>query len=245
VAELAGAAGIPLMELHAGHEMTFGAVRLRVLAPSRDTPMSLAADEANDRSLVIRARTPAATILFTGDIEAEAQASIVRGDDVRADILKVPHHGSRTTTAEFLRAVGPRLALVSAGSDNTFGHPHPTVTTTLAALGATVARTDLDGDVVIVGPAADLRTVTSRRRAPHTHSGPAPERRRGSRSGLVRVTIISMREGVEEERVVRRPRWPSRVRRPRDSGRTRPGAAERRCSAPCTRSAPGDVGGRT
>ncbi|MFD6452698.1 ComEC/Rec2 family competence protein [Nocardia sp. NPDC060220] len=181
--ELAGAADIPLMELHAGHEMTFGAVGLRVLAPSRDLPTSLSADAANDRSLVMRARTPAGTILFTGDIEAEAQARIMRGEDVRADVLKVPHHGSRTTTPAFLRAVGPRLALVSAGSDNTFGHPHPTVTSTLAALGATVARTDLEGDVVIVGTAADLRTVTSRRRAPQTRHGPTPGWRRGSRSG--------------------------------------------------------------
>ncbi|MFJ2667220.1 ComEC/Rec2 family competence protein [Nocardia fluminea] len=174
VAELAGAAGIPLMEIHAGHEMTFGAVGLRVLAPRRDMPTSLAADEANDRSVVLRARTPAGTILFTGDIEAEAQVRMMRGADVRADILKVPHHGSRTTTTEFLRSVAPRLALVSAGSDNTFGHPHPTVITTLAALGATVARTDLDGDVVIVGTATDLRAVTSRRRAPQTRQGPAP-----------------------------------------------------------------------
>ncbi|MFE1593984.1 ComEC/Rec2 family competence protein [Nocardia sp. NPDC058705] len=166
VARLAGASGIPLTELHAGHEMTFGTVGLRVLAPSKEVPTSLAADQANDRSLVLRARTQAGTILFTGDIEAEVQGRILRAGEARADILKVPHHGSRTTTPEFLRAVGPRLALVSAGSDNTFGHPHPTVTTTLAALGTTVARTDLDGDVVIVGTTADLRTVTSRRRVP-------------------------------------------------------------------------------
>ncbi|MGW6625788.1 ComEC/Rec2 family competence protein [Nocardia sp. NPDC055002] len=192
VTELAGAAGIPLMELHAGHEMTFGSVELRVLAPSRDIPTSLAADEANDRSLVMRARTPAGTILFTGDIEAEAQARIMRGGDVRADILKVPHHGSRTTTPEFLRAVGPRLALVSAGSDNTFGHPHPTVTTTLAALGTTVARTDLDGDVVVVGTAADLRTVTSRRRAWQARHTPTPRWHRGTRSGArrSRATVL-------------------------------------------------------
>ncbi|WP_410875010.1 ComEC/Rec2 family competence protein [Nocardia sp. A7] len=186
VAELAGAAGIPLMELHAGHEMTFGAVGLRVLAPSREVPTSLAADEANDRSVVMRARTPAGTILFTGDVEAEAQGRMVRSGDVRADILKVPHHGSRTTTPEFLRAVGPRLALVSAGSGNTFGHPHPTVTTALAALGATVARTDLDGDVVVMGTAADLRTVTSRRRAPSARYGPVGKGDvgdQGSRSG--------------------------------------------------------------
>ncbi|MFD3429271.1 ComEC/Rec2 family competence protein [Nocardia fluminea] len=233
VAELAGAAGIPLMEIHAGHEMTFGAVGLRVLAPSRDVPTSLAADAANDRSLVLRARTPAGTILFTGDIEAEAQVRMMRGEDVRADILKVPHHGSRTTTPEFLRAVAPRLALVSAGSDNTFGHPHPTVITTLAALGVTVARTDLDGDVVIVGTATDLRSVTSRRRARKRGTDPRlgrvensdsvlRPRRTGCRvrraRGLIRVTTDprgSMLEGVREERAARHPWWPSRIRRSR------------------------------
>ncbi|WP_446226258.1 MBL fold metallo-hydrolase [Nocardia sp. IBHARD005] len=197
VAELAGAAGIPLMELHAGHEMTFGTVGLRVLAPSQEVPTSLTADEANDRSLVMRARTPAGTILFTGDIEAQAQGRLLRESDVRADILKVPHHGSRTTTTEFLRAVGPRLALVSAGSGNTFGHPHPTVTTAFAALGTSVARTDLDGDVVVVGTAADLRTVTSRRRAPRARYGPAT-RWRGARSqgkppGVARVPVVGGR----------------------------------------------------
>ncbi|MFD4442555.1 ComEC/Rec2 family competence protein [Nocardia sp. NPDC058519] len=193
VAELAGAAGIPLMELHAGHEMTFGTVGLRVLAPSREVPTSLAADEANDRSLVMRARTPAGTILFTGDIEAQAQGRLLREGDVRADILKVPHHGSRTTTPEFLRAVGPRLALVSAGSGNTFGHPHPTVTTALAALGTSVARTDLDGDVVVVGTAADLRTVTSRRRAPQTRDSMARARSQGKAPGVARVPVVGGR----------------------------------------------------
>ncbi|MFI7530565.1 ComEC/Rec2 family competence protein [Nocardia salmonicida] len=197
VAQLAGAAGIPLMELHAGHEMTFGTVGLRVLAPSREEPTSLAADEANDRSLVMRARTPAGTILFTGDIEGEAQDRIVRGGDVRADILKVPHHGSRTTTAEFLRAVGPRLALVSAGSGNTFGHPHPTVITALAALGTTVARTDVDGDVVIVGTASELRTVTSRRRAPPARHRPAPRwRGHGFRVNRGRWRVSRLSVGV-------------------------------------------------
>ncbi|MBC7300887.1 MAG: ComEC/Rec2 family competence protein, partial [Nocardia sp.] len=181
VAELAGAAGIPLLELYAGHEMAFGAVGLRILSPTRAVPASLVADEANDRSLVMRARTPAGTILFTGDIEAEAQGRVLREADVRADILKVPHHGSRTTTPQFLRSVGPRLALVSAGSGNTFGHPHPTVLATLSALGATVARTDLDGDVVIVGTAAELRTLSSRRRRPSGRHGPVPRRHRGSR----------------------------------------------------------------
>lgn len=169
VVEIAQSARIPLMELHAGHVLTFGAVELAVLAPSQEAPSSVDLDEANDRSLVVKARTAVGTILFTGDIETAAQSRVLRADDIRADILKVPHHGSRTTTAEFLRAVRPRLALISAGTDNTFGHPHPTITAALDTLGATIARTDRHGDVIVLGTSADLRTVTSRRQ---TGAGP-------------------------------------------------------------------------
>lgn len=175
VVEIAKSARIPLMELHAGHVLTFGAVELAVLAPSREVPSVLELDEANDRSLVLKAHTAVGTILFTGDIETAAQSRVLRADDIRADILKVPHHGSRTTTPEFLRAVRPRLALISAGTDNTFGHPHSTITAALDTLGATIARTDRHGDVIVLGTSADLRTVTSRRQ---TGAGP-----RGSPSG--------------------------------------------------------------
>ncbi|WP_280343343.1 ComEC/Rec2 family competence protein [Nocardia neocaledoniensis] len=166
VVDLAESAGIPLMELHAGIELHFGATKLAVLAPGGDAPSSFSLDEANDRSLVLKAQTAVGTILFTGDIEAAAQARLLAHRDLRADVLKVPHHGSRTTTPEFLRAVRPRLALISAGADNSFGHPHPTITSALDALGATVVRTDRHGDVIVFGTAADLRTVTARRRRP-------------------------------------------------------------------------------
>ncbi|UGT54137.1 ComEC/Rec2 family competence protein [Nocardia asteroides] len=162
VVDLAESARISLIELHDGLELHFGAVRVEVLAPSRDAPSSFDLDGANDRSLVLRAQTTVGTILFTGDIEEAAQTRLL-DRDIRADILKIPHHGSRTTTPAFLRAVHPRLALISAGADNTFGHPHPAVTTALDALGTTVARTDRHGDVIVSGTAADLRTVTARR----------------------------------------------------------------------------------
>ncbi|MEV6062492.1 ComEC/Rec2 family competence protein [Nocardia asteroides] len=164
VAELSKAAGVPSLELSAGQVLTFGAVELTVLAPEGDQGSALDADEANDRSVVLRARTAVGTVLLTGDIEAAAQARVLRGGEVGADILKVPHHGSRTTTPEFLGAVRPRLALISSGADNTFGHPHPSITTALAALGTTVVRTDRDGDVVVFGTAAEPRVMTARRR---------------------------------------------------------------------------------
>ncbi|MGV9817728.1 ComEC/Rec2 family competence protein [Nocardia xishanensis] len=164
VAEIAERNGIPLIELAAGHVLRFGAVELTVLAPAAPGPGGPhLADEPNDRSLVIAAATPAGRILLTGDIESAAQSRLLREPaTLRADILKVPHHGSRTTTSEFLAAVRPRLAIISSGADNTFGHPHPKILTELHGLGTTIARTDQHGDVLIAGGPSDLRVLTTR-----------------------------------------------------------------------------------
>ncbi|WP_433194128.1 ComEC/Rec2 family competence protein [Nocardia sp. CA-107356] len=166
VASIAAQVHIPVLELTSGHVLRFGAVELDVLAPAQPErrPISMpSTDDANDRSIVIAATTPAGRILLTGDIEAPAQQRLLRsGATVQAAILKVPHHGSRTTTREFLTAVRPRLALVSVGADNTFGHPNPAVLAELADIGTRVIRTDRSGDTVIVGSGPDLRIFSSR-----------------------------------------------------------------------------------
>ncbi|WP_312884486.1 ComEC/Rec2 family competence protein [Nocardia barduliensis] len=166
VAAVAERARVPLLELSAGHVLDFGSVELEVLAPSRDGPRPVPGaetEEANDRSIVVTARTPAGRILLTGDIEVAGQRALMRaGIPIQADILKLPHHGSRTTAREFLDAVRPRLVLVSVGADNTFGHPNPAVLAELSALGATVARTDRRGDIAVIGGGAHLRVTSSR-----------------------------------------------------------------------------------
>lgn len=146
--------GVPLVGLRAGSEFVLGSVHLNVLGPLVPVPREAAdADgDANDQSLVLMAQTEAGRILLTGDAEIAGEASILRaGIDVRADILKLPHHGSRTTSEDFLEAVKPRLTLVSVGSGNTFGHPHPQVMSELEALGGIVARTDLSGTLAVYG----------------------------------------------------------------------------------------------
>lgn len=166
VATVARNAGVPLLELSAGQALSFGAVELEVLAPNPHGPRPIRgaeADDANDRSVVVAASTPAGRILLTGDIEAPAQRALMHaGIPIQADILKLPHHGSRTTTRDFLDSVRPRVVLVSVGADNTFGHPNPAVLAELSALGATVARTDQRGDIVIVGDGRSLGMTTSR-----------------------------------------------------------------------------------
>ncbi|MEV6274974.1 ComEC/Rec2 family competence protein [Nocardia sp. NPDC051832] len=165
VAATARRAGIRTIDLAAGQVMRFGAIEMQVLAPNATARTSdLSTDEANDRSVVLAAATPAGRILLTGDIEGPAQHRLITsGAPLTADILKVPHHGSRTTTKEFLTAVHPGLALVSAGARNTFGHPHPAILSELSALGATIARTDQHGDVLVAGTADRLRMITARR----------------------------------------------------------------------------------
>jgi competence protein ComEC len=101
---------------------------------------------------VIVARIDSVRILLTGDAEGpEEDWLLAHGREaLAADVLKVGHHGSATsTTAPFLAAVRPRIALVSVGAGNSYGHPDAAVMTALAASGAAVLRTDLLGTVVV------------------------------------------------------------------------------------------------
>ena len=84
------------------------------------------AGSSNNRSIVLRLLYKEHSILLTGDIEQEAEAMILAsGADVQSQIIKVPHHGSRTSSSTgFLLAVRPDIGLISAGRDNRFGHPH-------------------------------------------------------------------------------------------------------------------------
>jgi competence protein ComEC len=82
------------------------------------------------------------------------------GADVRADVLKVPHHGSAYFDAEFLAAVHARVAVISVGLDNDYGHPAPSLLAELRKLSIPVRRTDLEGDVAVISTDPGLATVT-------------------------------------------------------------------------------------
>jgi len=98
---------------------------LDVIWPTFDA-FGVKPDNANNPSVVLRAIFGSGSLLLTGDIEEEAEAAILAsGADVRASIIKVPHHGSRTSSSiGFLLAVAPKQALISSGRNNDFGHPH-------------------------------------------------------------------------------------------------------------------------
>jgi len=120
----------------------------------------------NDQSCVLRIVAGGAAMLLTADIERFAEAQLVaHPDNVRSDVLIVPHHGSRTSsTAEFIAAVAPRWAIVPVGYRSRFGHPHPEVLERYRAAGVDIVRTDLQGAVTIrLGNTLSLETERERR----------------------------------------------------------------------------------
>jgi competence protein ComEC len=141
LARVLQAAGVARRTVTAGLRETWDGVELEVLGPPR--PSRAPWRTRNDDSLVLLLRLGRVSLLFPGDIEAAGEARLAPR---RVDVLKVAHHGSRTsTTAGFLAACAPRLALVSAGRRNVFGHPHPDVLERCRRQGSLVLRTDRDG----------------------------------------------------------------------------------------------------
>ncbi|XVS65843.1 DNA internalization-related competence protein ComEC/Rec2 [Actinosynnema sp. CA-299493] len=155
VRDRARTAGVRVVELTAGQRLSWPGLELDVLGPRADPASGTDTNTAvNDASLVLRASTAAGRVLLTGDIELAGQADLLGGHvDLRADVLKVPHHGSRYSSPAFLAAVRPRIALVSVGADNRYGHPSRVLVDALTSRGALVLRTDRDGDTaVLAGP---------------------------------------------------------------------------------------------
>lgn len=139
-----------------GDRVAMGAVALQVVGP---VPHAVPTG-ANDASLVVLADVSGVRILLTGDIEPPAQRALARTlPDLEVDVLKVPHHGSRHQEFDFLAGLGARVAVVSAGEDNDYGHPAPETLQMLTGAGMEVLRTDLAGDVVVVRRDDGLRVV--------------------------------------------------------------------------------------
>jgi competence protein ComEC len=119
-----------------------------VLAP---LPESSGNDKPNNRSVVLHLQYGQIGFLFPGDIEAITERQLVRSGLPPATVLKSPHHGSNTSSTDaFLRASGARIVVISAGQDNSFGHPSPEVLARYATHGLTVLRTDEQGTVELI-----------------------------------------------------------------------------------------------
>lgn len=132
---------------------SLGTAEFTILAPNDtyDTP--------NDSSIALLLKNGKNTFLFTGDAESEAEKDILStGIDISADVYKVGHHGSRTSTSKkFFQAVDPTYAVISCGEGNSYGHPHAETLNTLRTNGVAVYRTDEDGTIIAT---SDGKTIS-------------------------------------------------------------------------------------
>lgn len=127
----------------AGRSYTLGDAGFTIAGPTKSY------EDTNNNSIVIRLTHGDNSFLFTGDMEEEAEGDILSSKkSVQADVLKVGHHGSRSSSSEaFLEAVAPSYAVISCGEDNSYGHPHAKTLNALRKMGVQVFRTDEQGTV--------------------------------------------------------------------------------------------------
>ena len=146
--EYAELQGAPLSVPQEGETLELGGATITIL---HCWPEAVQQSRANDCSIVLRIDYGSTSFLFTGDAEDWSEYMMIdAGVDLKADVLKVSHHGSGTaSTEEFLRAVQPEYAVISVGKNNEYGHPHKNVLDRLTTTGAKILRTDKLGTIII------------------------------------------------------------------------------------------------
>ncbi len=159
-AQTLNSARVPLEIVGAGDVIQVGNVLIEVVWPrpiqTPDPP------SRNNDSLVLRVRFGEKSFLFTADIEKEAEAALVKtGVGLKTDVVKVPHHGSRTSSTEqFIAVAQPALAVISVGRHSIFGHPHREVVERWRARGAQVITTGEKGTITVVTDGRELKVST-------------------------------------------------------------------------------------
>jgi len=135
---------VPVQIVQQGDSWQEGGVLFQIISPTGFEETS------NNGSIVIDAKLGNLRWLFTGDLEKEGEQRILKDFlNLKADVLKVGHHGSKTSTSEeFVQHLNPKVALVSAGQKNRYGHPHQEILELLKSYGVYIYRTDEDGGVM-------------------------------------------------------------------------------------------------
>jgi competence protein ComEC len=151
---------VPMAHISRGQIVHFGGATVEVLYPRSDDSAAAASD--NDHSVVLRIVFGDRAFLLTGDIEQTTESELVNGGGtLAADVIKVPHHGSRTSSTQaFVAAVKSRYAIISVGNHSRFGHPHQEVVDRWLASGAEVLRTGQKGMISISTDGSDLVVST-------------------------------------------------------------------------------------
>jgi competence protein ComEC len=169
----AAANGVKIVPMHSPRRFAFGGAEIEVLAPSPDY---LPTDNAkNDDSLVLRVGYGRNGFLLTGDAERPIEREMLAEDEIRrTDVLKVAHHGSRTSSTEdFVSAVEPVFAVISVGFENSYGLPNRDVIERLRQHRAVVYRTDQDGLITIRSDGHRLHVETAISPAAEFSNSPA------------------------------------------------------------------------
>ncbi|QNE77449.1 MBL fold metallo-hydrolase [Streptomyces finlayi] len=166
VRRTAAEAGVAVVRAVPGERRRTGPLDWRILWPGERGPGAgpgFVTEEPNDSSITLLVRSGKLTLLLLGDLEPPAQRGLLRSHPAlpRVDVLKVAHHGSAYQDAALLRGVRPRFALISAGTDNPYGHPSARTVEALTDGGARVLRTDEDGAIAITGSGTALTAVGS------------------------------------------------------------------------------------
>jgi competence protein ComEC len=162
LADATTARGVPIYVVSRGDVLRFGDVTARVLWPETATNAAAAPSRNND-SIVLRLGFGERSFLLTGDIEEKAEGSLAAaGDDLRADVVKVAHHGSRTSsTRSFVAAtMCPAYAVISVGLDSPYGHPHTEIIERWRASGAQILTTGQRGTITVSTDGHDLKLET-------------------------------------------------------------------------------------
>jgi len=147
--------------LEAGDSLALGEVKLKVLWP----PKPLIFSDFNTNSLVIVIEYRTFSCLLTGDLTSPAEAELLKKESrLRANVLKVGHHGSADANSEeFLKAVLPKISVISVNKDNIRGYPSKEVIQRLGEIGSEVYRTDINGDIIIETEGDDRVTLKKER----------------------------------------------------------------------------------
>ncbi len=170
-----------------------GGARLSILAPSEPyfdrEQMKTGGNETNANSVVVRLDYGDFSMLLSGDAEEQTEHRMLTKDlNLRADILKVAHHGSKyATSADFIDRVKPTAAVVSAGEWNRYGHPAQVVLDRLKAAGVKLYRTDLQGEITITtrGKENDYTVKTAKEATGDLWAGRIAQKDDSSRSGFI------------------------------------------------------------
>ena len=146
--EFADLQDIAVVIPNAGNTLQLGSATVTVL---HCWPEAIGLGRTNDASIVLRIDYGETSFLFTGDAEDWAEYMMLdSGANLKADVLKVSHHGSCTaSTGQFLKAVQPECAVISCGKSNEYGHPHDIVMNRLNALNCSILRTDETGTIIL------------------------------------------------------------------------------------------------